>query len=484
MMAANPGLTGYPTLTDAARALRSGEVTSVELLRRCLATSDACDPEIGSFLQRFDQSALEAAQAADVALAGGGAIGPLHGIPIGVKDILRTTEAPTTAQSLILDPAWSVDAGDAEAVARLRSAGAVVAGKLSTMEFALGMPDASKPFPVPKNPWNPLHWTGGSSSGSASAVAAGFVLAALGTDTAGSIRMPSAFCGITGMMPTFGRVPRGGCVPLSFSLDRVGPMARSAEDCATLLGVLAGHDDRDPSSSREPVPDFTAGLTSDLSGVVIGYDRLAGVAGDLEDPALGPAFETALQVLSVAGADLRPVQLPLYGEMTAAHFVIMLSEALAYHLPDLQTRWQDYFVSTRNALASGAFISAADYTQAQRARSVGREALGALFDQVDLVVTPTASSAAPAFADLGESMLGRSNEWFTAVHTAYWDVMGNPAISVPAGFNGDKLPLGMQIAGRPFDDAAVLSAGHAYQARTSWHLQVPLHVSQQMQEVR
>lgn len=260
-------------------------------------------------------------------------------------------------------------------------------------------------------------------------------------------------------------------------------MARSAEDCATLLAVLAGHDDRDPSSSRAPVPDFSAGLPDDLSGVVIGYDRLAGVAGDLEDPAVGPAFDAALQVLSNAGADLRSVQLPLYGEMAAAHFVIMLSEALAYHLPDLQARWEDYFASTRNALAAGAFFSAADYTQAQRARTVGREALGSLFDRVDLIVTPTASSAAPAFADLDESMLGRSNDWFTAVHTAYWDLMGNPAISVPVGFNADALPLGLQIAGRPLDDVAVLGAGHAYQARTSWHLDVPQLISQRMQQV-
>ena len=468
------------TLTEAALALRSGAMSCVELLRSCLAAADTHDPELGSYLQRFDETALEAAEAADAVLTKGGAIGPLHGVPIGVKDILRTAEAPTTGQSLVLDRSWSIGAGDAVAVARLRSAGAVIVGKLSTMEFALGVPDPTKPFPVPKNPWNVRHWTGGSSSGSASAVAAGFVLGALGTDTAGSIRMPAAFCGISGMMPTFGRVSRGGCVPLSFTLDRIGPMARSVEDCATLLGVLAGHDDRDPSSAREHVPDFSAGLTDDLSGLVIGYDRLAGVAGDLEDPAVGPALDAALAVLSAAGAELRPVQLPLYGEMAAAHFVIMLSEALAYHLPDLQSRWPDYFASTRNALAAGAFFSAADYTQAQRARRVGRGALRSLFDGVDLIVTATASSAAPAFADLEESMRGRSNDWFAAVHTGYWNLMGNPAVSVPMGFTAEKLPLGLQIAGRPFDDAAVLRAGHAYQARTSWHRGVPPLASQLM----
>jgi aspartyl-tRNA(Asn)/glutamyl-tRNA(Gln) amidotransferase subunit A len=461
------------TLTDAVSALRSGATTSVDLVRRCLAAADAGDGALGSFLDRFDESALEAAAAADDLLAEGCAVGPLHGIPIGIKDILQTAEAPTTAQSLVLDPAWSADGRDAAAVRRLRCAGAVIVGKLSTMEFALGVPDPDKPFPIPRNPWNRRHWTGGSSSGSASAVAAGFVLGALGTDTAGSIRMPAAFCGVTGMMPTYGRVPRGGCVPLSFSLDRIGPLARSVQDCATMLGALAGYDRDDPSSAREPVPDFAGGLTADLDGIVVGYDALAGAAGALEDPAVRSTFDAALDVLADAGAQLRPVQLPLYDEMAAAHFVIMLSEALAYHLPDLQSRWDDYFASTRNSLAAATFFSGSDYTQAQRARSVGRAALASLFEQVDLVATPTASSAAPAFRDLDEPMRGRSNEWFTAVHTAYWDVLGNPAMSVPMGFTASGLPLGLQLAGRPFDDAGVLRAGHAYQARTSWHLELP-----------
>src|SRR6201996_337066 len=233
-------MTEYLTITDAAAALRSGQVSSVELVSEAIAVADAADETLGVFLNRFVDQSLAAAKEADAKQAAGEELGPLHGIPLGIKDIITTSEGVSTAQSLILDPAWSH--GDAEVVTRLRDAGGIIAGKLTTMEFAIGMPDFSKPFPIPRNPWNPDHWTGGSSSGSGSSVAAGMVLGALGTDTGGSIRIPAAFCGITGLMPSFGRVPKSGCVPLGYSLDHIGPMARSARDCALMLSVLAGHD--------------------------------------------------------------------------------------------------------------------------------------------------------------------------------------------------------------------------------------------------
>jgi len=210
----------YLTITDAAAALRAGEVTSVELVQHAIDVSAAVDDKVGSFIRRFDEQALAAAAVADEALAAGVEVGPLHGIPLGIKDIIQTSEAPATAQSLILDPAWSSAGQDAAVVDRLRGAGGIVLGKLTTMEFAIGVPDASKPFPIPRNPWNLDHWAGGSSSGSGSAVSTGAVLGALGTDTGGSIRIPAAFCGITGMKQTFGRVPKSGCVPPP---TRVGP---------------------------------------------------------------------------------------------------------------------------------------------------------------------------------------------------------------------------------------------------------------------
>src|SRR5439155_8221099 len=248
-------------------------------------------PWLGSFLARFPETALERAEQADKELAAGVDLGPLHGVPLGVKDILAASEGPTTAQSLVLDPAWAAGK-DAPVVRRLRASGAVIVGKASTMEFAIGHPEESKPFPIPRNPWDPARWPGGSSSGTGSGVAAGFFLAGLGTDTGGSIRIPSAFCGVSGLMPTFGRVPKSGCAPLGYSLDHVGPLARSAWDCAAMLQSLAGFDESDPDSADRPVPDYLSALRTDLRGVRVGVLR----EHHLEqcEPAVAAAFETAV----------------------------------------------------------------------------------------------------------------------------------------------------------------------------------------------
>jgi aspartyl-tRNA(Asn)/glutamyl-tRNA(Gln) amidotransferase subunit A len=241
-----------PTLDQAAAALRDGSSTSVGLTERLLARSDALDPKLGAWQSRFDAAALSRAAEADAELAQGTDLGPLHGLPLAVKDIIATSEGPTTAGSLVLDPEWGAGR-DAPVVARLREAGAVIVGKTTTMEFAFGAPDPAKPFPAPRTPWDPNGWAGGSSSGSGAAVGAGLALAALGSDTGGSIRVPAALCGVSGLMPTYGRVPKSGVVPLAYSLDHVGPLALSARDCALLLGALAGPDPTDPSRADRPV---------------------------------------------------------------------------------------------------------------------------------------------------------------------------------------------------------------------------------------
>jgi aspartyl-tRNA(Asn)/glutamyl-tRNA(Gln) amidotransferase subunit A len=464
-------MTEYLTITDAAAALRSGEVTSVELMRRALAVADAVDEKLGTFLNRFVDSSLAAAAAADAALAAGAEVGPLHGIPLGIKDIITTSEAPSTAQSLVLDPAWS--AGDAVVVSRLRAAGGIVAGKLSTMEFAIGAPDATKPFPIPRNPWNPAHWAGGSSSGSGSGVATGAVLGALGTDTGGSIRIPAAYCGITGLMPTFGRVPKSGCVPLGYSLDHIGPMARSARDCALMLTALAGHHPSDSSALDVEVPDYLSGLTGDLSGLRIGVDRLSRIGGDAEDPAVPAVFAAVVTALESLGATIVEVELPHYAEMTSAGMVIMFSEALAYHRPDMQTRWSDYAAGTRKVIGSGLCFTAADYVQAQRVRRAGQRAVAELFTQVDLLLTPTVGAGATSFEELDATVRDLSTGAFGPTYTPYWDTTGHPVLSVPAGFTANGLPLGMQLIGRPLDEPTVLKAGDAFQQVTDWHLRVP-----------
>jgi aspartyl-tRNA(Asn)/glutamyl-tRNA(Gln) amidotransferase subunit A len=456
------------TITEAAAALRAGETTSVALTEAAFAVADAHDEQLGVYLARFDETALAAAAAADADFAAGVDRGPLQGIPLGIKDIIATDEGPTTAQSLVLDRTWG-DQGDAPVVARLRAAGAVITGKTTTMEYAIGTPDPEKPFPIPRNPWDVTRWSGGSSSGTGGGVAAGMFLGGLGTDTGGSIRYPATSCGITGLKQTFGRVPKYGCVPLGYSYDNIGPMARSAADCAAMLAVLAGHDARDACSVDLPVGDYTGGLTGSLDGVRIGVDGLS-ERSTLTSSELPSVLDAAVAQLRAAGATVVPVELPLYPELTSATMIGFCAEAYAYHRPDLQSRWFDYGAGTRMSVAIGAMISGGDYVQAQRVRRVGQRRIAELFTEVDLIVTPTSACGAPAVDKLS------FGDIIDALHTPYWNALGNPAMSVPMGFTVDGLPLGLQIAGRPFDEAGVLAAGHAFQTRTDWHLRVPAMV--------
>jgi aspartyl-tRNA(Asn)/glutamyl-tRNA(Gln) amidotransferase subunit A len=357
------------------------------------------------------------------------------------------------------------------AVARVKAAGAVITGKLTTMEFACGMPDPEKPFPLPRNPWDPDTWPGGSSSGTGAAVAAGLIWAGFGTDTGGSIRIPAAFCGVTGLMPTYGRVPKSGCVPLSYSMDHVGPLARSARDCAAVLKAIAGHDPSDITSADRPTEDWLGCLTGDISGLRIGVDRVHHV-GEQADPAVAASLDAALTVMEGLGARVEEVELPYYELGLAVCSITLAGEVLAYHRPDLQTRWGDYTPGLRLIAASGALASAADYVQAQRVRRVIQRELAALLSRVDVLIMPTAAVGAPRYDDL----LGTTDAFtmmFSQVFTPYWDPMGNPVLAVPAGFTSGGLPLSLQIAGRPFDEATILRVADAFQQTTDWHVQVP-----------
>ncbi|GAA4560163.1 amidase [Pseudonocardia xishanensis] len=461
------------TLTDAAAALRAGTTTSRALTEAAIDTADRLDERIGTYLVRFDDLALAAADRADAELAAGHDRGPLHGIPFGVKDILATADGPTTAQSLVLDRTWG-EGRDAPVVARLKAAGAVITGKTTTMEFACGMPDPAKPFPVPRNPWDLETWPGGSSSGTGSGVAAGMFLAGLGTDTAGSIRIPAAMCGITGLMPTFGRVPKSGCVPLGYSLDHIGPMARSAVDCASVLEVIAGPHASDPDCVDAPFAAPPLG-EGDLAGLRVGVVR-EGHFPDGADPALPGLFDDAVAQLTALGATVVEVELPYRAEMMTADMVTMAAEALAYHRTDMSTRWTDYFAATRAILAQGAMVSGADYVQAQRMRRAAQLALRGLFADVDVVVCPTLSVAAPPLAGYLDGT-AEILELFTHIHTGYWDSVGNPVLALPMGHSAAGLPLSLQIAGRPFEEATLLRAGAAFQRATTHHLRVPLLVT-------
>jgi aspartyl-tRNA(Asn)/glutamyl-tRNA(Gln) amidotransferase subunit A len=453
------------TLTDAARALRAGEVTSVELVQAAFDRADILDGRLGVYLQRFDKDALAAAELADADITAGRDKGPLHGLPIGVKDILAVSEGATTANSLVLDPAWG-EGRDAIVVERLKAAGAVITGKLTTMEFAIGLHDPDKPHPRPRNPWDLDAWPGGSSSGTGAGVASGMFLAGIGTDTGGSIRMPAAYCGVSGLMPTYGRVPTAGCAPLGYTLDHIGPLARSARDCGVFLAAIGGDDPRDPYTVASSPLELTP-PSSSLEGLKIGVERANHLGGDLADPALEATFEAAVEVLGGLGATVVEVELPCYKETVTAQMVTMLSEAFAYHRRDMQSRWTDYYRETRIFVGAGALFSAADYVQAQRVRRVAQRQLAVLFGDVDVIVTPTTATGAPSYEELDSRGIGPV---FPTLFLAYWNAVGNPVLVVPMGFSATGMPLSLQLAGRPFAESTLVNVADTYQAETDWHL--------------
>lgn len=454
------------TIESALQQLTAGDTTAVELTRSALAQADAFDAELGVFIRRDDATALAAAEAADAARAAGEPVGPLAGIPIGIKDIITTEEGPTTCQSLVFDS--SSMSGDATVVQRLRAAGAVIVGKTTTMEFAIGTPDDEKPFPIPRNPWRTDTWTGGSSSGTGGGVAAEMMLGGLGTDTGGSIRIPAAHCGITGLKATYGRVPKDGCAPLGFSLDHIGPMTRSAYDAALMLSVMAGHGPLDPTSSREPVADYTAGLTGDLTGLTVGIDTLERVyTDDAARPELAAAFAELEARLTEAGATVVPVQLPHYTEIATASMMLMIVEAAAYHSLDFRDRWEDYSRGLRECLGMATLYSSADVVQAHRVRRVGVQAVQKLMQQVDVVATPTCTAGALTYADVERMWDGPGDTNLTG----YWNGVGNPTLALPFGFTADGMPLGVSLTSAALDEVAALRVGHAFQQLTDYHLQ-------------
>ena len=453
------------TIQDAATALRSGSITSVQLTEASIERANRLDKELGVYIARTDETALEAAANADANFAAGIDRGPLQGIPLAIKDIISTEDAPTTAQSLVLDPNWG-DQGDAPVTARMRAAGAVLTGKTSTMEFANGLPDTEKPFPIPRNPWNPSHWTGGSSSGTGNGIAAGLFYGGLGTDTGGSIRGPSSWCGITGIKPTYGRVPKSGCTYNGYSLDHIGPMARAAWDCAALLQVIAGYDASDPTCADMPVPDYVAALDGSIAGMRFGVEREHGLA--VAQSGVAARFEEALKVLESLGAELVDVSIPRYDIYGTASTVISGTEKFIYHQMDMRTRWTDYGRWTRFSSSTGAFLKSSDYVQALRVRSLAAREVAELMAPFDAILTPAAATTAPAL----EGLTYESNQRNRASLTSIWNFLGLPSISTPMGLV-DGLPIGLLISAKGWQDATALKIADAYQRATDWHLQVP-----------
>ena len=459
-----------PSIATAGEWLRSKRVSSLELTQEMLARARATQETLAAFFTLTEGPAIEAARRADDELARGIDRGPLHGIPLAIKDILATVDAPTTANSRVLDPAWGARE-DATVVRKLREAGAVITGKLVLHEFAIGWPDPSTGLPYAKNPWDVARSPGGSSSGTGAAVAASLVLGGLGTDTGGSIRGPAAYCGISGLKPTFGRVSKEGCVPLGFSLDHIGPMARTMRDCAAMLQVMAGFDPLDRSSARVPVPDMLSGLNGSFDGVRIGVPREYFFDVPELNAEVRRSVLAAIDEIRKAGASVQDVAIPHAAIARNAQRAIMFSEAYAYHESDLRTRPELYGKYTRQQIQQGALYSAADFVQAERVRSlITDEALSAL-NGVDVLVTPTMLNVAPRFDEYDQDSMRR-----LPTFTAIWNLTGLPAASVCCGFSEAGLPIGMQIIARPFDEPTLLRVGDAYQRITDWHIRTPATV--------
>ena len=408
----------------------------------------------------------QAEQAAQEWLAGKDR-GPLHGIPIALKDLYATQGIRTTCQSAVLEH-WIPD-HDATAVLKLQQAGAILLGKLGMHEFAFGGPSVDAPFPAVRNPWNTAHIPGGSSSGSGAALAADLCYGALGSDTGGSIRTPSSHCGVVGIKPTYGRVSRYGVVPLSWSLDHAGPMACRVEDSAILLQAIAGYDSRDPASANVAVPDFRTGLKEGIKGLRIGVPRANWFDENKgTDPETEAVFNDALKILEGLGAVIVEIDGTPFSIARKANQTILVCEAYAYHEKTLQATPMKFGSSVRRRMLEGAFLSAADYLTAQRARTVLNEQIRANFARVDAFATPSAPRPPEAFEtmDPNEQNL-RPN------FTNPFNLTGLPAISVPCGFTKGNLPAGLQIVAKPFEETTCFRVAYAYEQGTEWHKKKP-----------
>lgn len=444
------------TIAETQALFAQRKLSPVELVTALLARIARHDPQLNVFIRLDAEAALAAARSAEQEIAAGRSRGPLHGIPVGIKDIIDVAGLPTTCHSKMLVD--NVAASDAPAVAKLRAAGAIILGKLSTHEFAFGGPSFDLPFPPARNPWDRTRHPGGSSSGSGAGVAAGFFPAALGTDTAGSIRNPASACGCVGLKPTYGRVSRRGAFPLAFSLDHVGPLARTVADAALILEAIAGFDPADPGSADWSKPDIASALGQGVRGLRIGFVRHFHETDMPADPEVASALEAAASLLAKDGADLRSVTLPDLKEAAAINRTIMHAEAWAIHQEWLRTRAGDYGQSGRKRLLTGAFLTAADYVDAQRRRLKLIQAVENAFRTVDVLLC--ASSMDPPCRIDDEPAINRT---YPRQARSPFNVTGHPALAMMSGLSKDRLPLSLQFVGRSQDEATVLRTAAAFE---------------------
>jgi aspartyl-tRNA(Asn)/glutamyl-tRNA(Gln) amidotransferase subunit A len=450
------------SLGELSRALRGRRVTSSAATRACLARIDERNGELNAFLAVTAEAALAAAAQMDAELREGRYRGPLHGVPVALKDLYDTAGVPTTAGSAVLRN--RVPEQDATVVRRLRRAGAVLLGKTHLHEFAFGATNLNEHYGPARNPHDPTRMTGGSSGGSAAAVAAGMCYGALGSDTGGSIRCPAALCGIVGLKPTYGRVSRAGVLPLAWSLDHAGPMTRTVEDAALLLETIAGYDAADRTSAMRPVPAWGASLEAPPAGEAPLGGLRVGVPQELFwdpiQPGVADTVRAGIARLAAAGATVAPLSLPFIELALAAQLVILHAEAAAYHRPLLRRHADRYDPRVRARLLQGLTLSSSDYLDALRARGMVREKLlGVLRVEADLLATPAVPLVAPPL-EAKEVEVGTvlsDPQAFMVRNTFLFNLTGFPALSVPCGTAGG-LPVGLQLAAGPWKEALLFRA--------------------------
>ncbi len=460
------------TLTQAAAAIGARTLSAVEATRGCLDRIGRLDGRLRAFITLDAEGALARAQALDADLAAGRRRGPLHGVPLAYKDLCHIRGLPTSCGTKTAE--YFTGELECTAVARLRAAGAVTLGKLNMTELALGPFGDNPHHGNVDNPWKVGHVSGGSSSGSGAAVAAGLAFGALGSDTGGSIRLPASCCGIVGIKPTYGRVSRAGAMALSWSLDHLGPMARTVRDAALMLELVAGHDPHDATSSPRPVGALVAALERSPAGLRVALPE--NYYFDGVDPEVRAAVETAARVLASLGARVQTVRLPDPATLNDVANILARSESAAIHTRVLRERPHELGAAVRSRLEVGLHIAAHDYLQAGRLRArLTREFVAEVFAEVDVVLAPGIPEPAPVLeavtAGSADEIVRRMGRFSRL--TRPFNVLGLPVVSLPCGVSAAGLPLGLQIVGRPFDEATILRLAHAYEQATDWHLRRP-----------
>ena len=447
------------SIVEAGAALRDGSLTALALTESVLSRIEATEPLLNAYITVTAELAREQASAADDALRDGRDLGPLHGIPVALKDLVDTAGIPTTGGGGFLRD--RIPDTDATVYTKLKAAGAVMPGKLNLHEFAFGTTSANPHYGPVGNPWDTSKSPGGSSGGSGASVAAGSSLGALGSDTGGSIRIPASLCGVTGLMGTYGRVSRSGVLPLSWTLDHVGPLTKTVEDAGLLLNAISGYDPNDPGSADVPVGDCTATLVEGVDGVRIGLPRQMLWQGCEED--VIEHCEIAVDHLRSMGAIVTEVEMPLQTDRPRG--LTIIAEAAAYHAKWLRER-RDEYGDILERLEPGLSVTAVEYINDQRLRRKFIDETVGVLQDVDVLVSPTCSRTAPLIAD-GDPTAE------LARLTAPYDVTGIPAISIPCGYDRTGMPIGLMIGGRHFDEAMVCRVAHAYEQSTDWILQRP-----------